>query len=64
MDDDVNGLIILSCLGTNGDVSTLLIKVIGCVDFDVGVTNRNELAVDEDLVIDKRITRGVISCVV
>ena len=60
MDDDVNGLIILICLGTNGDVSTLFIEVIGCV----GVMNRIELEVDDDLVIDKRITRGVISCVV
>ncbi len=42
-DDNDNGLIILICLGINGDV---------------GVTNRIEFE------FNKRITRGVISCVV
>ena len=61
-DDDVNGLMILSCFGTNGNVSILFTEVIGCAN--VGVMKRIELVVDVGLVIDKRMTRGDISCVV
>ena len=57
--DDVNGLMILICLGTNGDASTFSMDVIEFEGFDVGVTNRNELVVDVGVLIDNRITRGL-----
>ena len=57
--DDENGLMMLICLGTNGTLSPLLLADVGEINRIVGGGVWPAVGgLNDDLAIDKRITRG------